>query len=265
VAEKKFTIRADQIKALAPNRGACIATDMITVHGRKVGYMSREEPRNAEDSGWAFTSGDESQEYMDDTSNHGIYDVNTIANYDPDIIPYLDAPPGVAFAREARTGHLTQVGGEPWQPGSGQGGTAAIWPPTGFPVVEGEHTLTAEWSIRLPERFARRIEDGALVLWRPGLTIWLSVWNNDRGESRYSRLRGAKEWASPNRFAESEDTTSLTRYTYRLRDEGESGPVESVQGFVIGDSGQVQIAIYFDSPTDEVVARRLIESVTERR
>ena len=31
---------------------------------------------------------------MDEASNHGVYDVNTIANYDPDIIPLLDAPVG---------------------------------------------------------------------------------------------------------------------------------------------------------------------------
>ena len=45
------------------------------------------------------------------------------------------------------------------------------WPPSGFPLVEGEHRLTATWSMYLPEQFARRIEDGSLVLWLPGLTI----------------------------------------------------------------------------------------------
>jgi hypothetical protein len=29
---------------------------------------------------------------------------NTVANYDPEIIPFLDAPPGSAFARDRRTG-----------------------------------------------------------------------------------------------------------------------------------------------------------------
>jgi len=36
---------------------------------------------------------------MDDVKNHNIYDVNTIANYDPQIIPLLDAPVGSAYIR----------------------------------------------------------------------------------------------------------------------------------------------------------------------
>jgi hypothetical protein len=37
--------------------------------------------------------------------------------------------------------------------------------------VEGHYVLDATWSMHLPERFACRVEDGSLVLWRPGLTI----------------------------------------------------------------------------------------------
>jgi hypothetical protein len=108
-SQKKFALRADQIRPLAPNRGGSIATDMITVEGRKVGYMYREEPDNDIDSGWRFMSGRESQAYMDDAANHGIYYVNTVANYDPDIIPFLDAPVGSAFEREGGTGEFVAV------------------------------------------------------------------------------------------------------------------------------------------------------------
>ncbi len=99
VSKKSFFLSASQIAPIATGRGGCIATDMITVLGKKVGYMYRDEPTRREDSGWCFMSGEESQEYMDDPSNHGIYDVNTIANYDPEIIPLLDAPVGSAFER----------------------------------------------------------------------------------------------------------------------------------------------------------------------
>ena len=61
--------------------------------------MYREVPDFREDSGWRFNAGDESDEYMDDPKNHAIYEVNTIANYDPAIIPHLDAPIGSEFER----------------------------------------------------------------------------------------------------------------------------------------------------------------------
>jgi hypothetical protein len=38
---------------------------------------------------------------VDDSRNLTIFNVNTIANYDPDIIPLLDKPVGTAWARDA--------------------------------------------------------------------------------------------------------------------------------------------------------------------
>src|SRR6185369_10529996 len=99
MASKTFKIPGDQIKQLIPNMGGCFATDHITVLGKKVGYMYREQADRTEDSGWRFFSGEESQAYVDDPLNTSIYAVNTIANYDPAIIPYLDAPAGSAFGR----------------------------------------------------------------------------------------------------------------------------------------------------------------------
>src|SRR5438105_8896243 len=96
---KKFRLQAHEIKPLASGRVGCFATDMITVDGRKVAFMYREAPANDMDSGWRFMSGYESSEYMNELDNHAIYDVNTIANYDPDIIPFLDLPPGSTFER----------------------------------------------------------------------------------------------------------------------------------------------------------------------
>jgi hypothetical protein len=79
--------------------GSCIASDRIMVDGMGVGFMYREEPDNSIDSGWRFFSGDETQEYADSATNFALYDVNTVANYDPSIIGLLGAPIGSAFGR----------------------------------------------------------------------------------------------------------------------------------------------------------------------
>ena len=57
----------------------------------KVGYMFREEPDSLL-SGWIFTSGTETQDYMDNADNMAIYDINTVANYDPDIVKFIECP-----------------------------------------------------------------------------------------------------------------------------------------------------------------------------
>jgi hypothetical protein len=97
--EKRYKIPSEQMRNLAPGYGACFATDKITVDGEPVGFMYREEPDNEIDSGWRFLAGTESEEYLNDSRNLSIWDVNTIANYDPDIVPYLNAPIRSAFER----------------------------------------------------------------------------------------------------------------------------------------------------------------------
>jgi hypothetical protein len=99
--QKQFKLRKEDIKPMIPAMGSCLATDHITVDGLPVGYMYREAPDNDVDSGWRFFSGRESQEYVDDASRISIYDVNTIANYDPAIIPYLESPEGAQLERVA--------------------------------------------------------------------------------------------------------------------------------------------------------------------
>jgi hypothetical protein len=111
---KRFKIKAEDIKPVAVGFGACIASDMITVRGKPVGFMYREDPDTPEDSGWRFTSGLEDQDYMDDEANHGIYDVNTIANYDPTIIPLLDSPKGSVFERTPGAANFRPV--DDWAP-----------------------------------------------------------------------------------------------------------------------------------------------------
>lgn len=262
--KKTFALSADQIKPLAMGLGGCIATDTIAVRGHKVGYMSREEPRNRQDSGWAFSAGTESQAYMDDSRNLAVYDVNTIANVDPDIIPFLGAPYGSEFKRQDAYGGFIQVAGKPWKPGDRP--ARGSWPPPGFPVVEGAHQLTERWSIWLPERFARRIEEDQMVLWRPGLTIWLSAWHNDAGETLDGRLADLKLRCSPERFGELEHRDGkLLRYSYRLREASDDdGAVESLYAYVIAEQGHLEMAIYFDDPADEALARRLAEQVSAR-
>lgn len=107
--KKPFGLRPDQIKPIATGYGGCIATDMISCGGRKVAIMYREAPDNNVDSGWRFMSGFESDDYMDDPDNHAAYDVNTIANYDPDIVPFLGAPVGSTFERQNGTGPFLAV------------------------------------------------------------------------------------------------------------------------------------------------------------
>lgn len=73
----------------------------------------REAPDFDGDSGWRFFSGDESQAYVDDPANSAVHDVNTIANYDPEIVPFLGEPVGTILVRPAPGSPLTPEPGTP--------------------------------------------------------------------------------------------------------------------------------------------------------
>ncbi len=55
---------------------------------------------NEQDSGWRFFAGDEDEAYMARNEHHGVYDVNTIVNYDPTILPFVDLEIGSALERD---------------------------------------------------------------------------------------------------------------------------------------------------------------------
>ena len=94
---KKFKKKAEDIIKLVDMPQRCMATDKITCEGCKVGYMYRETPDDEMDSGWRFFAGTEDQDYVDNPENLEWYHPNTIANYDPSIISFLNAPYGSAF------------------------------------------------------------------------------------------------------------------------------------------------------------------------
>ena len=113
---RDYYVKAEDMKNLLPDwEGAdgCIATNRITLEGYKVGYCYRENPDGGWDSGWRFTAGDESEAYMDDPNNAGIYKLNTICNDDPDIISLLNTPAPCAFERD-ENGVFQQI--KDWKP-----------------------------------------------------------------------------------------------------------------------------------------------------
>ena len=113
---RDYHVKAEDMKELLPGwegPTGCIATNRVTVEGCKVGYCYREKPDGDWDSGWRFTAGDESDHYMDDPNNAGIYSLNTICNDDPDIIPLLNTPAPCAFERDGN-GVLQPI--KDWKP-----------------------------------------------------------------------------------------------------------------------------------------------------
>lgn len=131
-----------------------------------------------------------------------------------------------------------------------------------FPVIENRYQMTKEWSVMLPGKFNRRIEDGDLVIWRPGFTIWTAVWNNVDGKFREDCLAWIKRDISEGAFDLVEARDDVLRLRYRLAEESDDDRVPAYYCFAISDRSHVQMAMYFDDEADLDCAERIWKSLT---
>lgn len=67
--------------------------------GFKIGYGVRDEPVDENDSGWFFSVGDETDEYINDTGNIEIWSVNSALMYEPALMEFITEPYGTGIVR----------------------------------------------------------------------------------------------------------------------------------------------------------------------
>lgn len=77
----------------------CFVTNNILYDGDLVGYLYREGPDRDDDSGWRFTTGYESDEYMDDFDNFSYVSLGAVLKQDDSIILFLDRETGSSFVK----------------------------------------------------------------------------------------------------------------------------------------------------------------------
>ena len=131
-----------------------------------------------------------------------------------------------------------------------------------YPIVFRDYRLTDEWTATLPFEMNKRLEDGCLVLWRPGFTVWVIVWGNDNNQSTVERLeeiKGRADEASTDVFVEL--TSDPARLSYRLNEEHERGWVNALYGFAFKPESHVQLAVYLDQEEDIEAAYSLHRSL----
>jgi hypothetical protein len=235
--EKNYKISSSTIERLVPDIGYALVTDMITVDGKSVDYMIRNEPEREDDSGWIFYGGGETQEYIDNPNNTSLMSVNTIANYDLEIINFLTYPVGTEIERN-ENGKLQVITPEVREPD-------VLFLP---PVEKGNINITNEWSFDVSTRMVKRIDKGSLVVWRPGFTLWIDAYKPEDKDIN-ARERKLLDIISPERINfESIRQDQLQKIRYELTEE--SGEYIQKSAYISGltESQEIHITIYYDDP-----------------
>ncbi len=132
-----------------------------------------------------------------------------------------------------------------------------------FPVVNSKYQMTKNWSVVLPGSFSKRIEDGSLILWRLGFTIWTNVWGNDHSETPDKRLNDIVQRSNKSKFDEIKLKDKVLLYSYRIHEDEDDDRVAAFYCFAFGKTGHVQMAIYFDKEEDVSWANKIWRSLDE--
>ena len=106
------------------------------------------------------------------------------------------------------------------------------------------------------------VRESSLVLWRPGLTAWITVWDNKHNESSELRKSELLQRRAPEAFAEKGATRDgVLFHMYRLAEPSGDKRVAALYGYAFGADGHVQMSLYFDEEKDAVVAESICLSV----
>jgi len=233
---------------LAPDTG-CFASDRITVDGEPVGYMMHDE------DGWDFFAGDEDEAYTSDPDKAGLFSLNTIANYDRAILPYLDAPVGTAWLR---SGDSFVADVDDADEGRRSEQVDGLHPD--FPTVVGYVDLTDHWAITLSRPMNRRFEDSSVVLWIPDLiTIWVYVvvvepdarpHADERPEDRRDAF-DVQRWTSG----------LVSAVSYRVSEPAVDARRPSLTCLASQPGTGLTMAVYFDDEQDVALAYEVVRSI----
>ena len=239
---KKYRLEDASIVRLVRPMGTCIASDRITVDGARVGSMVRKPPDRSRDSGWQFFAGDETDAHFDDPDARGVFDVNTICNYDRDVIPFLYALPGSVFERDEQTGELVEAADS--KPDPEESDTAE-----GVQVVSGLFPVGDGWSLFLPTPFRQRVDE-RLVLWRQGVTLFIEA--HGAGGSAMAAREATFVASIPegafDREREVRDGLVLCSFRYRPDETNAMAPV--YVALVVGPTGTIDVSCHFDREED---------------
>jgi hypothetical protein len=110
------------VKAFAhpvPEQGdliGIVSRQVIGPNRRFIGFANRQAPIRKFDSGWAFLSGKESQEFLDEPSNSVALPIRELLEMDPSLSELMDKPAGTYWERDSQDSPWREIADYPGGP-----------------------------------------------------------------------------------------------------------------------------------------------------
>ena len=141
-------------------------------------------------------------------------------------------------------------------------GEAMAQRPEDFPLVTGQYQMTKTWVIDLGDKeYRRRIEDGQMVIWRPGITMWINVYGYPKDESAESFIKGIRSRSDLPADAKIVTAPNENHFAYFFKEVEGDQTRYSLQTYTFGPDGHVLMAVYFDREHDLDWAKKLMNGL----
>jgi len=223
-----------------PPIGGLMVSKLITDEGNKPMFMYREKSTRDEDSGWRIFAGYETDEYLENPNNIGIYNPSTILKIDSSIYNLLLKGIGSVYERKNENYEWYKV--------------------DDYELEDDllvEHLLTDDWTIIINNLFERIKEENGDLLYTTGdKSVRIAIWNfdqskieiyNDHLDSIENRDESKAKTLKKYEFSDSE----VSRIGYKIEESDKYKTYEVIYGFSIIDKQLIQLALYFDNKEDE--------------
>ena len=131
-----------------PPIGGLMVSKIVVEEKIKPGFMYREKRIQLYDSGWRIFTGFESEDYINNPDNTGIFNPSTILKIDPSIKNILLKGVGSVYEKLKDSSEWSKV--------------------TDFALDDDymvTHQVTNEWTIEINNLFERRVEENGDLLW----------------------------------------------------------------------------------------------------
>ena len=79
---------------MSKGMGGCIVSKNILEHKGKLKWCIKESPVNELDNGWRFLSSEDTDDFLEDSSNMLVCDWSTIIQIEPAVISIVNMPEG---------------------------------------------------------------------------------------------------------------------------------------------------------------------------
>lgn len=207
---------------------------------QRVGWLYRESPDRAGDSGWRVFVGDEDDSYIENPDNIALVSLEGLLELDPQLKKVLASRVGSEIEREDESELFRDL-------------------ETGIEVVEPY--ISEDWTFAVDSDFQCRFENGSLVYWRPGHTLYIDVFDCEPGEEITAieamladRVREPKETYDI-------DEDDLISHAYLLPEDDDGRTYWGLNTLTASRGSVLAVSFYFDDENDKEWALNMWKTI----